>query len=120
MNLEVAGEKHEVRVLIDSGAELNFVSQMVIAKLGLSAPKSSYRAHAVDGHDIQVYGEHELLLHAVDVRGVCYSQSHRFLATTIKDFDLILGMPWLRDTDPEIRFRENVWFHRAEKPLLFR
>ena len=75
MEITLGGVKRAVHVLIDSGAELNFISQKVIAEQGLSAISSSIRAHAVDGHEVQVYGEHDITVHACDLRGVRRSYS---------------------------------------------
>ena len=117
MQLEVNGQKTAVRVLIDSGAQASFISQKLIAELGLSATTSAVRAHAVDGHDVQVYGEHDLRVHAIDSRGNCSSQEVHLLASTIEEFDLIVGQPWLKAVNPEINWARGVWFYRFTKPV---
>ena len=117
MDLEINGKKLAVRVLIDSGAELSFISQRIIAENGLSATTLSIRAHAVDGHEVQVYGEHDLKVHATDERGPCYEQAVHFLASNISDFDVILGQPWLRAVNPDILWDHGLWSHRPRKPI---
>lgn len=115
--MEFGSRKRALRVLIDSGAELNFISQRVIAEEGLSATTSAMRAHAVDGHPVKIYGDHSLMVHATDARGACFPTNHRFLATDLQDFDAILGYAWLYEVDPEVNWKERTWNYREQSSV---
>jgi len=103
-------------VLIDSGAEENFVSQRTVVQFGFSALKGPRAAHTVDGQPIRVYGTHHFIVHARDMRGESASSMQRFLATDISGYDMILGIPWLTAVNPDIHWKEGRWFYRTEDP----
>ena len=102
IEVEFAGKKRTLRVLIDSSAQLNFISQKIIVEEQSTLKDSSIRAYTVDGQAINVYGEYTLRIYTTDTRRTYYSMDHDFVATDVRDTDLILGYPWLRDIQPEI------------------
>jgi hypothetical protein len=98
--------------LVDSGAMENFLSQRVIVEEGLQAHATSMGAYSVDGHDIRIYGRHICETHVKDTRGETRMSTQSYLATDIKQYDAILGWPWLQAVDPEIYWKEARWEYR--------
>ena len=96
MEIKVVGKKRAIRVLIDSSAELNFISQRIITKEGLSATNSSVKAYTVDGYLVYIYSDYTFRVYTTDVRGIYYSDNYRFLATNIREINVILGFPQLQ------------------------
>jgi hypothetical protein len=91
-----------LHALLDSGAEENFISQRVVMESRLQSKMAATRVKSIDGHQIVVYGQHEIETHANDKRGISGYVEQRFLATDIKGYDMILGFPWLKYVNPEI------------------
>ena len=60
---------HTVRALLDSGAEGNFMSQLLVTELGMHPTTSNTRAHTVGGQPIQVYRHYTVSVAAADSQG---------------------------------------------------
>ena len=54
---------------------------------------------------------------ATDARGACYTQDVHLIASNIKDFDVILGQPWLQAVNPDIQWDQGIWLHRPKNPI---
>jgi hypothetical protein len=73
---------------------------------GLPPDPSSTGAHTIDGHRIAVYGRHALETRAIDSKGVLRATTQTFLATDIKGYDAILGIPWMIAANPDFLWAE--------------
>ena len=105
-----------VEVLIDSGANGNFISRRFLQKLQLQAvpKKRPYQIQAVNGTDITNNGlvsqETEELLMTHD----------RHIETITLDVlddisqDVILGMPWLKKHNPDIQWNRDQIVFRCQ------
>ena len=105
--------KRTLRALVDSGAQDNFISQKVIVEEGVRAPLSNITAHAVDGHQVRVYGRHALETHATDARHATRAFQLEYIAADVIKYDALLGYPWLSQCEPDIHWRRGAWYHRA-------
>ena len=114
METRVQDQSHWLDALIDSGAEEDFISQTTVVSLGLQGVPPKTTGMAVDGHPITIYREHTLDVEARDRHGQLAVTRLRPLATNFKGFDLILGMPWLKAVDPDIRFSTGQWAIRTD------
>ena len=102
-----------LHALLDSGAEENFISQKVIVESKLDAKPVSTRVKSIDGHSINLYGQHAIETHARDMRGINGYTEQKLLATDIVGYDLILGFPWLQAVNPKINWEHREWKYRA-------
>jgi len=91
--------KGRLRVMVDSGATDNFISQKAIERLGLTlwrVPKPT-----------QVYmanGEYEWIHEEVHIEAIIRNDPQELRLDVLKSakYDAILGMPWLREKNPQI------------------
>lgn len=99
---EVSGEL-EIAAMVDSGAEVNFISQLLVVKLGLEerSQPSAIKVEAINGANLHVYGEHTIALQAIDSQGNGKTEVHHFLACDLEEHSVILGHPWLVQTTQE-------------------
>ena len=93
-------------ILIDSGAERDCVSQRFLEhhKITFLAPELSELNVALANGQIQSCG----LLHTAHLQIQGYSDCSDFAVTELPNEDLILGMPWLLCTDPQIQWRART------------
>jgi len=93
-------------ILIDSGAERDCVSQRFLEhhKITFLAPELSELNVALANGQIQSCG----LLHTAHLQIQGYSDCSDFAVTELPNEDLILGMPWLLRTDPQIQWRART------------
>ena len=91
--------------LIDSGSEVNLISQKFIKELNLPTPSviSSQRVVTVDGRRMQTYGVHQLNVEVSDRLGRVRFFEDTFLACD-SDSPVILGMPWLTLANPNVHW----------------
>ena len=116
MDLEVTGPQgtRTVRTLLDSGAQANFISQMLIAEMGAQPVSTNVRVRTVAGQSIRVYGKHRLDTYATDMRHARRKYATEFIATDIVSHEAILGLPWLREVNPDVDWRKGTWRFRED------
>ena len=91
-------------VLVDCGATGNFVSEEFVAKCKMQSKVGSASSDTItlaDGRSQPAGG----VLASVVVRLGKYSEALDLTVTTLKGYDVILGMPWLVHHNPVIDWR---------------
>jgi hypothetical protein len=84
------------RALIDSGAEVNLVSQMFAKEAGWQTrPDEAPPIETVEGRRVLVYGTLGITTSIKDREERCKQQRDDYVATDLRNYDLILGYPWL-------------------------
>ena len=92
-------EGHEVKVLIDPGATENFLSKSVTMKLGLPlGVEENERVELSNGHTESI----ELLSRSVQLSIGSYREDLEWKVILLARYDVILGMPWMEQYNPEI------------------
>src|SRR5699024_8069217 len=98
--LQTPTGKKQARALLDCGAQA-FLLSHIWAKTHLGGPEELPRKlRAIDGHPIQSYGRHRLRVDATDANGTTRTWSHMYDAVEMDTYDVILGMPWLKQVNP--------------------
>jgi hypothetical protein len=100
----------DVKALIDTGAEDDFISQMLVKEMGIpySSP-SPGSAKAIDGRPVFIYGGTTVTYKLKDSLGQDRQDTRQMWAVDMSDTDITLGWPWLESIDPIIRFRQKEW-----------
>jgi hypothetical protein len=93
-------------VLVDCGADGNFVSSSFVARLPskgseLQVSSSSSTITLADGRHQAADG----VAHSVPVRISSYADRLDFTVTALRGYDAILGMPWLQKYNPAVDWR---------------
>lgn len=112
---------HECTALIDSGASLNFLSHMRAKEMDITYDQADKAPviRTLGGDRLQTYGFVSAKVRLRDSQGMEVVRQQEFLVATITGYDLVLGMPWLRDVDPLIRWTNGYWStRRKEDPFL--
>lgn len=105
--IEFVGTIHdrECKVLLDSGATANFVSDQFVKELNLpTAPlKTPVSVNLADGRNSvsNHSAEVDLVLGSLHCRVQC-------IPTTLQHYDLVLGKPWLTEYNPNVNWKLNV------------
>ncbi len=122
LDIEVEGPTgiRSVRTLLDSGAQANFISQLLIAEMKVDPFDSGVSVRTVGGQSIRVYGRHRLETSITDWRDACKKQAIEYIATDIQTHGAILGYPWLWETNPDIDWNKGTWRFRedGESPVV--
>ena len=103
LNGTIAG--HSAIVLVDCGATGQFVSSSFVSRheLPLAKVGSNSRITLADGRSSEADG----VLSSVPVTLSSYTESLDFTVTTLRGYDAILGMEWLRRYNPAIDWRDS-------------
>ena len=100
----------KARALIDSGAELNLVSQLFVKEAGWQLrPEGAPPVETVDGRGIHVYGALRITTNAADRHAKSQQRQDEYIAADIRDYDMILGDPWLQTRNPDIDWEARTW-----------
>lgn len=106
-----------LRALLDSGSDVNLCQQRFVIEHGLSdTGKKAPSTRSLSGHDVPIYGTHDLTISMVSDGGETRSTTTQFLATTFEPYDIILGLPWLAAARPDIEF-SDLSIPRWKPPL---
>lgn len=100
----------KARALIDSGAEMNLVSQLFVKGAGWQLrPDSALPARSIDGSTIRIYGTLHITTNVTDRDAKSCKQQDKYVSTDIPDYDIVLGTPWLRARNPDIDWERRTW-----------
>lgn len=126
--MEVRGT--EIRALVDTGAQGNFISPRIVNRLKLPWKRklTPYRLRTVDG-ELVTYGNGIVDMETahIQVRIQDHCENLTCDITDITDYDLVLGIPWLRASNPRVNWntgqfqwdtpgRDSVTEQRSEEP----
>ena len=96
--------------LVDSGASLNFISQLRAKELGLKVGfEIKHKVTALNGLPVRTYGVKLASLRMQDQKGETLQSVEELMAADTVGYDLILGIPWLCRHDPDIRWKRSTW-----------
>ena len=104
------GDWKSLRGLINSGAEINFISQLAVKEATLNESDSTMKAvTTLDGRTLPVYGEHDMVTRIIDTKGDIVEEKDFFHAVDIQGYDIILGYPWLQTRNPDVDWTTGRW-----------
>src|SRR2546429_350145 len=112
-----------VRALIDSGADENFISQLLAVELGLKPTATPTPAiRTLNGERLTTYHYYTIPTRLENEEGERLEITDEFLGADMVGFDLILGMPWLYNANPDVQWDTGTWKKRKKnatsaKPL---
>ena len=104
----------QIRAIIDCGSTWNFLSQIKVKEAALRIPVESpppSELKTQDGTPLQTYHNHTLQVGIFDDKGVEVRADQTFVGADMFGVDMILGIPWLDQVDPVIRWHERKLFH---------
>src|ERR1700735_3026279 len=100
--------RYKVRALIDSGAQGNYISPNLVNRLRLpwSYKDESYRLKTVEG-ELVAYGQGLVNMETAQLLTTIGGKDHylKLDITEISKNDIILGIPWLRASNPRVNWR---------------
>ena len=113
------GNTHPVRCLYDSGSDLNLIRRDLIDRLPfapIQRPKPV--AEFLNKHPLHLHHAYFLTLHCRDSEGTLkVVHTSPTWSGDFHGYDMILGLPWLAQADPQIRFSEqNFRWWPADTP----
>ena len=104
----------KARALIDSGAELNLVSQLFVKEAGWQLRSDGAPpVETVDGRRMLAYSTLKITTNIADRDAKQRKHQDEYVSTDIRDYDLILGDPCVRATvggEPAAHKRGDRWW----------
>ena len=99
---------HEVLALVDSGAQGNYFSPRIVNRLQIpwKQKDAPYRLSAADGEAFK-YDDGLVLRETAPLLVTIQNRQERLECdiADISGYDLILGIPWLRESNPRVNWR---------------
>lgn len=93
----------KARALIDSGAELNLVSQLFVKEAGWQLRlDGALPVEAADGCRVLVYDTLKVTTNIQDRDAKSRKHQDKYVSADISNYDMILGEPWLQTRNPDI------------------
>jgi Reverse transcriptase (RNA-dependent DNA polymerase) len=97
------GAWKSIKALMDSGAKLNFISQLVVKEAALvTSIDGATQAKILNGHLIPIYSTHKVRTCIADSKGRERDAEDLFCAIDLEDYDIVLRYPWLQTRNPDI------------------
>ena len=86
----------KTKALIDSGVDVNLISQLLIKESGWQLrTEGAPNAHSISGQRLKVYGVITVTMSIIDQDGKAKTKRNDFVATDLPDYKVILGKLWL-------------------------
>ncbi len=102
--------KDQTEVLLDSGSEVNAMSQAFAQQLGLKIRKTKVGAQKIQSTTLEIYGMVVFTFSVLDKDGKKRFFEESFLLADFKP-DIVLGMPFLTMSNIDVNFqaRDLQW-----------
>ena len=114
IHIEVRGRWEACEAMVDSGATINFISQLFVKQLGLSVESTERRkVSLLSGSPLRTYGTHAVTYRLRDTKGQEITSVSPFLAADMHPYVMILGKPWLQQHNPDFHWDSNTWQWRT-------
>ncbi len=112
-------DQDQTEALLDSGSEVNTMSQAFAQQLGLKIRKTNVGAQKIDGTTLETYGMVVSTFSVSDKDGRERFFEESFLLADISP-DIVLGMPFLTMSNADIDFqaRDLQWRSYTTKEVL--
>jgi hypothetical protein len=79
---------------MNSGAKLNFISQLVVKEAALMASiNGATQARTLNSQLIPIYGMYKVQTYVTDLKGHKQDVEDLFCAINLKDYNMVLGYP---------------------------
>jgi hypothetical protein len=79
------------------------VSQLLVKEAGWQLrPNNSPKVETIDSQKIQNYGSLNITINITDQQALQRTRQDVYIAMDIRNYDLILGAPWLQTQNPDI------------------
>jgi hypothetical protein len=105
-SLRIGGHWVKALVLIDSGAEVNMIYPRLLGDGSLVRLDDHVAVSSLFNGKTETLGSCDLLTRVKDAFLVEKTYRPRFVVADIGSLDVILGFPWLEDTDPIILWKQ--------------
>ena len=107
----------QARCLLDSGADINLISQRLQRSAQLQLIVHPVPAAVAFGeHTLEILGVVRERIQVVDFNGVSRSHLQTFFVSQFAGYDVVLGMPWLASADPHISYSQGTLAWRGHEP----
>ncbi len=90
--------------MLDSGSEVNAISQAFAQQLGLKIRKTNVEVQKIDGTTLETYGMVPSTFSVLNKDGKERFFKKSFLLTNVKP-DIVLGMPFLTMSNADVDFQ---------------
>ena len=110
------GPKH-TWVLVDSGAECNFINQSWTKEHLNDIPVKPKQVRTIDSHRVFAYGQWKIYMTVKDLGSLSRTSLQVWEAVDIEGYDAILGTPWLDAVNPLISCPDCLWIYHQTKSL---
>ena len=92
----------KAKALVDSGSELNLVSQLFVKESGWQLRPDRDTTEAINGYDVRAYSSLKITTSITDRNSKVKTQRIEFVVVDIKGYDIVLGDPWLQPHNPSV------------------
>jgi len=97
-----------VSAFVDSGASFNAIDPRVVKRLGLKVDQCEKPLKLTIGKNQDVLVPRRVTTLEVQLHGFPVYKTEAFVLPVPEGKHLLLGIPWLRDVNPEIDWREHI------------
>ena len=112
VELRVGSTWHQVRALLDSGSDASTIHPLLAKDIGLDChEKRPPRARGVDGKEVAIYGAATVQIRARDHFQREKAIDQTFLSMDTPGVDVILGMDWIIQVNPQVDWQTQIWRH---------
>ena len=105
-------QEEQVRVLLNSGSEINAINLNYTWKLGLKTRRTNVGAQKIDGPALKIFGMIIADFQVEDKASRPRFFDETFLVADTK-FEVILGMPFLNISNADVSFGEGIFTWRT-------
>jgi hypothetical protein len=102
----------KITVLLDNSIDEALISQRFVIENKLQITPVRRMRIAVNGHQITIYGAHDLEIKIKDNYNIIRSTRRMFYVINMTYYNIILGLAWLDYVNPDIYWLEREWFYR--------